>query len=391
MAHVTRFLVGVLVAAALPLVGYADDRTWEQLEPELNRLYQEERFTELAAMADEAVRAAEQTFGPNDPKVATLITTLSHAYRTLAMQAMTTYGGTEAHLQRAIRIFEKARGPDHPDVAAALNNLGELYSMQANYREAEPLFKRALSIWERANGADDPHVAVALNNLAWLYKVEGRYAEAESLYRRALSIFKSARMTRHPTYAVLSNNLNALVKARAKQTTDPSHPTPQTRETAASPLHTVAIREAAGPEEAAYQRKLAALEETLGPDHPNVADVLKDLAGLYAAQGRSTEAEALYQRALAIDEHSTTDEAQKKVLSTLNHLIELCNAQHRDRDALPLYERLLALLESRVGPKHADLIPVLEGYAQRLEAVGNAQGADAARARADRIRQKPER
>lgn len=369
-------LAGILVAV-LPIVSHAADRPWEQLRPEVERLASEQRYTELAAIADEALRAAEQTFGPNDPHVAALITTLGQAHRLLAIQAIATYGRDEALLKRTLRIVEQARGPDHPDVATAVNNLGELYSLQANYREAEPLFQRALGIWERTNGPNDPHVAIALNNLAWLYKVQGRDTEAESLYRRALSIFKRAHLTRHPTYAVLTTNLSALLKAQDKRSGTPPQQASSNRGNAE--------------EEAAYRRKLEALEDTLGPNHPNVADALKDLAGFYAAQRRPIEAEASYQRALAIDEQGTDEEAQKKVRSTLNQLIVLYRTQHRDAEAEPLYERLLALLERQFGPKHADLIPVLERYAECLEAVDKPSQADAARSRASRIRQKPER
>src|SRR3954452_1144789 len=44
------------------------------------------------------------------------------------------------------------------------------------------------------------------------------------------------------------------------------------------------------------------LEKALGPDHPNVAESLNNLAGLYLAQGGYAEAEPLYKRSLAIFE-----------------------------------------------------------------------------------------
>ena len=41
-------------------------------------------------------------------------------------------------------------------------------------------------------------------------------------------------------------------------------------------------------------------EKALGPEHPDVATSLNNLAALYQATGRYAEAEPLYQRALAI-------------------------------------------------------------------------------------------
>jgi tetratricopeptide (TPR) repeat protein len=47
---------------------------------------------------------------------------------------------------------------------------------------------------------------------------------------------------------------------------------------------------------------LAIREETLGPEHPDVAQTLNILAALYSAQGRYAEAEPLYRRARDIEE-----------------------------------------------------------------------------------------
>jgi tetratricopeptide (TPR) repeat protein len=49
-----------------------------------------------------------------------------------------------------------------------------------------------------------------------------------------------------------------------------------------------------------FKRSLAIIEKALGPDHPNVATVLENLAVLYRATKRGSEAEALEQRAAKI-------------------------------------------------------------------------------------------
>ncbi len=51
-----------------------------------------------------------------------------------------------------------------------------------------------------------------------------------------------------------------------------------------------------------YRRSLAIREKALGPDHPDTAVSLNNLALLYGNQGRYAEAEPLYQRSLAIRE-----------------------------------------------------------------------------------------
>ena len=49
-----------------------------------------------------------------------------------------------------------------------------------------------------------------------------------------------------------------------------------------------------------YKRSVAIFEKAVGPDHPNVAPSLNNLAIAYRAQGRTAEAEPLDKRALAI-------------------------------------------------------------------------------------------
>jgi hypothetical protein len=50
----------------------------------------------------------------------------------------------------------------------------------------------------------------------------------------------------------------------------------------------------------AYKRSLAIWEKVLGPDHPDVATVLNNLAALYRKTGREKEAKALEDRARVI-------------------------------------------------------------------------------------------
>ncbi|MDA0803982.1 MAG: tetratricopeptide repeat protein, partial [Planctomycetota bacterium] len=49
-----------------------------------------------------------------------------------------------------------------------------------------------------------------------------------------------------------------------------------------------------------YKRSLAIWEKALGPDHPDVATSLENLAALYRATKRDKEAEPLEQRAAKI-------------------------------------------------------------------------------------------
>jgi len=68
-----------------------------------------------------------------------------------------------------------------------------------------------------------------------------------------------------------------------------------------------------------YRRALAIAEKTLGPNHPNTATALDNLAGLLESGGDVAGAEPLYRRALSIAEkalgpdHPTTREIRENL------------------------------------------------------------------------------
>ena len=64
------------------------------------------------------------------------------------------------------------------------------------------------------------------------------------------------------------------------------------------------------------------MERALGPDHPNVATSLNNLAVLYKTQGRYADAEPLYKRSLAIREKALGPD-HPDVATSLNNLAAL--------------------------------------------------------------------
>jgi tetratricopeptide (TPR) repeat protein len=91
------------------------------------------------------------------------------------------------------------------------------------------------------------------------------------------------------------------------------------------------------------RRALAIAEASHGPDHPNVAICLNNLAELLRTANRLTEAEPLYRRALAIDEASYGPD-HSNVAVSLNNLALLLHATNRLTEAEPLCRRALEIL-----------------------------------------------
>ncbi|MER5528734.1 tetratricopeptide repeat protein, partial [Streptomyces sp. NPDC002677] len=117
------------------------------------------------------------------------------------------------------------------------------------------------------------------------------------------------------------------------------------------------------------ERALAITEAALGPDHPDTATGLNNLAATFSDLGRHADALPLAQRALTISEtalgpdHPTTATRLGNLATTFGEL-------GRHADALPLKERALAISETALGPDHPDTATRLGNLAATFGELG---------------------
>jgi tetratricopeptide (TPR) repeat protein len=137
----THLFLPVMVVLLSSTSTLAQEALWEKLNSKVVMLYQRGELSEAVKIAEQALKVAEKTFGPN-----------------------------------------------HRKVAASLNNLAELYAAQGKYAEAESLYKRSLAIWEKALGPNHPYMAQIYENMAKGYRTLGKDKEAEQLEARAKKI-----------------------------------------------------------------------------------------------------------------------------------------------------------------------------------------------------------
>ena len=124
-----------------------------------------------------------------------------------------------------------------------------------------------------------------------------------------------------------------------------------------------------------YQRALAGREETLGPNHPDTLASVNNLAVLLKAQGKLSEAEPLYQRALAGREE-TLGPNHPQTLTSVNNLAGLLQAQGKLSEAEPLYQRALTGCEETLGPNHPQTLASVDNLAVLLKAQGKLSEAE---------------
>ncbi|MBW1855048.1 MAG: tetratricopeptide repeat protein, partial [Deltaproteobacteria bacterium] len=118
-----------------------------------------------------------------------------------------------------------------------------------------------------------------------------------------------------------------------------------------------------------YERALSIDEKAYGHDHPQVSNRLNNLALLYHATGEYDKAKPLYERALSIDEKAYGYE-HPDVAKDLNNLAELYSDLGEYSKAKPLYERALNIYKKVHGPKQPEVATVLNNLALLYHAVG---------------------
>ena len=93
--------------------------------------------------------------------------------------------------QKALDIYRlKDSDSENLDTAEVRNNMGQVYSKQCDYKNAEECYNKALKIRTKILGDNHATVADVTNNLANLFVSQNRFDEAETCYQRALNIYE---------------------------------------------------------------------------------------------------------------------------------------------------------------------------------------------------------
>lgn len=123
-----------------------------------------------------------------------------------------------------------------------------------------------------------------------------------------------------------------------------------------------------------FQRALAVGERALDPDNPALLPVLTSLAAAQVMCGKLEGAEVLVTRALAVSENGIAERDPDLVI-LLNDLACLCLQESAHAVAEPLLLRLLALKRSK-GADHPEVATVLASLATARQALGRHESAE---------------
>ena len=293
---------------------------------------------------------------------ATMLDSIGHAYSMLGA-----YPQAQPLLERAY-AWRLQAGERNLDMALTAEHLATLYRLEGHYQKAEPLFREALAIRQKSLPPSDTLLVLTLTELGECVYLEGRDPEAESLLRQALAINPQ----RNAERAVTQNYL-ALVLGRQGRFAEAMQMEKESTEIARntdgpdSPNLAIDLHNLAGLEmdagnllagEASERQTLEIWRKTMGSEHPDVAYALNNLGWVLLAEGRWREAEAPLAEAIAV-RRKLLGEKHPLLAGSINNWARVLQAKGDYLNAEKVFRQALANLQESGGPENWGVAKVL--------------------------------
>ncbi|EGO00307.1 hypothetical protein SERLA73DRAFT_160229 [Serpula lacrymans var. lacrymans S7.3] len=158
--------------------------------------------------------------------------------------------------------------------------MAEYMHIQGRYKDTETVYIEILKIKQEQLGFEHPNTLLTVNNLAAVYDSQGKYIEAEALYGRALAGQEKQLGAEH-TGDSEQPGISVFITGKLQVS------------------HTAELVTRAASSDIISHCLINCIVVTLGAEHPHTLRIVNNLAAVYSSQGKYTEAEALYGRALA--------------------------------------------------------------------------------------------
>lgn len=179
MVVINRFFPVKIQVTKTPesiLKGMDQETLWKALNMQIVKLHDAGQYAAATEVAEEALKAASQMYGPDHTQTAISMNNLAAIY-----QGQGRLPEAEELYKQAMTIWEKSVGKNSYEVASCMNNLADVYSAQQKYKDSENLFKSAFSILENLYGKEHPNLIAVMENMVDLYKKTGSAGKATIL------------------------------------------------------------------------------------------------------------------------------------------------------------------------------------------------------------------
>lgn len=224
------------------------------------------------------------------------------------------YIKAEKLYEQGLNMLKGSLGTESVILEDPIREMGELLAFNRNYQQAGSVMEQLVKMRESKYGTRDLKVANALNRLAGIYLKSKRYNETVTCCNQALIISDEAGEA-----GVAEKAFSLLLKAKAQIKQDDYLSAQSDLEQASElirglpeeePLLAVELSATEAllnitrgnylAAEPLLQNAIVEAEKVYGPFHPELAELLKEMADLYEKLGRIKEAEDLEKRAAKI-------------------------------------------------------------------------------------------
>ena len=279
--QVVSALAFMCLLAGIGIVqAHAQQARWTQLMQQAQQLVAQGRSGAALPLAQQAVQAAQATWGAQDSHTALSLDTLGGIDADL-----NDYSGAESAFQQALAIDSKTLGASNIQTARVMADLGELYGSHGQYGAADQLFHAAIPVYGKEYGQAGERVADLVFKASDVLLSEAHsassFADAKSKYDSATNGFLLA--------------ARVYLKAKGDSNAGLAHCYDRLAAIAEDGSgHAVA--------EKLHKHALEILEQVYGPDSMELVDSLEGLARVYKDQQQLAAAEPVYQRVLKIEQ-----------------------------------------------------------------------------------------
>jgi tetratricopeptide (TPR) repeat protein len=288
------------------------------------------------------------------------------------------------------------RQNDQTSLGLSLGYLGNTYSGEERFAEAENSFQQALSTWQRISQTNI-HVPEMLRDLGAVYSIEGRNELALATLKQAL---QSSNKVAEPHVELVAEIFNSLGIAYSRQgnykkaesffvqTMQMRTAGALTDRQIAAALGNLAViyrkKRRYTDAEAAFRNSLEITIRISGCMHPDVALTRAGLGQIYMDMGRFDQAEAEILESLRITRQMNPI-LQQRVMRTMYLLSDI---YVRSRKMAQAEETLAQAVEiaRHSHERDPENAMVLEAYSNLLKHLGRAQEAEALHIEARHIR-----
>jgi tetratricopeptide (TPR) repeat protein len=242
----------------------------------------------------------------------------------------------ESNYLSALAIRERLLDPNDSELARTIHNLALVKDRQGHAQEAESGYRRALAIWDISDHTQ-VNILRALSNLGALLLDIGRYSDAEVVLHREVAIERQM--------ANRSVELAGVLRSLGWTDDKLGH-----------------YAEA----ETYYQQAIELIKDANLDTSPTMAFFLQDYGLLYFHSRQMTKALDVYQRALTIEEATSSISPTFKGRLLVNIGLAL-QEMHRFNEAEDYFRRALPLIDAS---HKQDFIIFLTSYAGLYDDMG---------------------